>query len=1123
MLMKNAYWKDIIRTIGREKKRFFSIAVIAALGVTMMCGLRASCEDLRQSADRFFDEQHLFDIRILSTLGLTDADLVALGRMEEINLAEGGYNEVVYTVEEDVRKSIDLRSLSENKVNIPYVLEGRLPKKANEIAITKSYFLETGKSVGDVIKLQEKPELFVEESYVITGMIIDPLDVNSSEGSMGFRSTATTDYVGYVPETAADSDVYTAVYLRLEGTENLNCYSKEYESAVEQVVDEIESLIKIQREWQRYEEVYGEAKDQWLDGKAEMEAEFSKAEKEFSDAQQELDAAKQELEEGKRETAQGWNTIAAKKKELAEGKKEIEARKKEIEEGWKALEEGRKESAAGKAELDRLENSANETFSQAKKELETQEQALNAGYAQYESEKAAFEAKKATFLAQIAELDGALENPSLTDEERAGYESQKAQVQSLITQGEQKIAQTYAGLESGRQELEENKVELAAQEKHTYERIQEGRKAQENGEAEFLKSEKELQEGEKQLAAAEKQIQSGEAELALAEQKLASGQQGLVQGEKELQEGEKELKENLEKYKAEKEKAEKELADAKAEIDEIDRTKWYVQDRTTLSGYANVKSDANSIQAIGAVFPILFIIVAVLISLTTITRMVEEERGLIGTYKALGFSNTEIQRKYVFYAALACLLGGIVGDICGYVVLPGIIFIVFQVMYQFPEYGFQFDVLYGLGGILFFEIGVVGATLYSCRKALKRSPAELMRPKAPKAGSRVFLERIKFLWKRLSFLNKVTARNLFRYKKRMMMTIFGIAGCTGLLLCGFTIKDTVSEMMPQQYEVVYKYDLMAVTAAEDFVELEKILDSDREISDYLAVGMESADIFNEDGKKETLQLIVVPNGKSIEDYIHLKTKSGKNVNLENEDILLTRNATRTLNLSIGDEIRIQNLDLQEAETEITQIVENYFGNAIYLTEQKYEELFGEFETNGVFAKFSEKCEDEKAYTDELKREEIILSANCTQAMMDEFSSAFRLLNMVVAVILVLAALLAFVVLFTLSNTNISERERELATIKVLGFYHPEVHSYVNKETWILTAMGILLGMPLGWLLGRYVMGILKFSSLEFYITLYPQSYLYAAMITILFGIIVNFITNKVLDKINMVEALKSVE
>ncbi|MEE1030933.1 MAG: FtsX-like permease family protein [Ruminococcus sp.] len=1286
--MKNAYWKDIWRSISKGKKRFLSIAMIATLGVTMMCGLKASCDDLRYSADQFFDEQNLFDIRILSTLGLTDEDVKALESLDEISLAEGGYSETVYTMVDEVEKSIEIRTLSEKEMNLPYLLEGEMPKKANEIVITKNYKNQTGKDIGDVITLTEETENLKSQTYTITGIIIDALDINSTEGSMGFRSTALTDYVGYVIPEAADSDIFTVLYLRVNETEELNCYTDAYTDKIDQLVDQIESEIKKSREQARYDAVYGDAMDEWLDGEQEMNEEFAKADAEIADAKQEIADgwqeladgkqeiadAKQELADGKQEIVNGWQELADgkqkiedSKKEISDGKQQIADAKKELSDGKQKLavaradlEAGKKELQSGEAELNSQEQTANAEFAKARQEISdgytqiasgqaqldaayeqiqsgqeqldagkaeltaqetaakeqiaagwqeinTQEEMLNASYAELEAGKAELETQKAALLEQKAGIEDLLKNPELPAEEKAMYEQTLQQLEAgllVIAESEAELAAGYEQLETGKQQLEAGKAELTAQETAANEQFaaawvmldekqaeldagliqyQEGVKELEaaknqllageqelnvqetyakeqiaagrqkiqagwqeivvgeqelakgeqeitDGEQELAKQEQKLLDGEKELIKAEQEIIDGEEELVKAEQEIADGEkeladaeQELLDGEQELLDGEKELADSIAEYEEEKAKAEKELADALEEINDIDMTKWYVQDRTSLSGYSNVIGDADSIEAIGDIFPILFLVVAILVSLTTVTRMVEEERGLIGTYKALGFSNAEIRRKYLIYAASACLLGGILGDIGGYLILPTIIFIVFGVMYTISEYFYQFDILFGGGGILLFEVGILGATAYATIKALRQMPAKLMRPKAPKSGSRVLLERITFIWKRLSFLNKVTARNLFRYKKRLMMTVFGIAGCTALLLCGFTIKDTVSEMMPQQYTHIYKYDAMLVTSDDDFEEMEEILKSEDEIADYIPLRMESVEIFNVEGEESTIQMIIIPDGVDLDAYIHLRDADKQKVELATGDVALTKNATRVLDLKTGDIIKIQTQDLDEFSVDFDYIVDNYFGNTVYMTESTYRMYFETFSVNGVLAHYAETCEDEKAYTDQLAREKCILSATSTQAMEDEFDSAFALLNLVVYVILVLAAMLAFVVLFTLSNTNISERERELATIKVLGFYNPEVHSYVNKETLILSAIGILAGMPAGWALGRYVMGILELPSLEFYIDLYPRSYIIAGVITFGFTLIVNFITDRVLDKINMVEALKSVE
>ena len=552
-------------------------------------------------------------------------------------------------------------------------------------------------------------------------------------------------------------------------------------------------------------------------------------------------------------------------------------------------------------------------------------------------------------------------------------------------------------------------------------------------------------------------------------------------------------------------------------------TKWYVQDRTSLSGYSNVKSDTACIESLSTVFTVVFFVVAILISLTTVTRMVEEERGLIGTYKALGFTDGEIRRKYVVYACGASILGALIGDIGGFIILPEILFIFFKVMYLFPAYILKFEAVSGTVSGIFFIVGIVGAAFIACHSELKHVPAHLMRPKAPKEGSRVFLEYIKPLWKRMSFLNKVTARNLFRYKKRMFMTLFGIMGCTALLVFGLAIKDSVAELMPLQYETVYKYDLLSATSPEDNDKLIQYMKESAEITEYLNIQVETVKLKNEVEDTEKVQLMILPDGADISKYLTLKNAEEEPIILGNDGIYLTENAAGILELKVGDTAYIQKLDLTQEKVQVAELVKNYLGNNIYMSQAAYETIFGVYEPNGILANLSESCSDQIAFSDKLAQEDWILSSVSTEDLKGSFSQAFILINIVVYVVLVLAACLAFVVLFTLASINISERERELATIKVLGFYDKEVHSYVNKETLILTTLGILIGLPVGTALSSMLTDILNMPSIYFAVTIYNKSYLIAAGLALVFAFIVQFLTDRSLDVIDPVEALKSVE
>ena len=563
-------------------------------------------------------------------------------------------------------------------------------------------------------------------------------------------------------------------------------------------------------------------------------------------------------------------------------------------------------------------------------------------------------------------------------------------------------------------------------------------------------------------------------------------------------------------------------AAAYVDTSSIEHPKWYIQDRSSLSSYSNIESDAASIEAVGTAFPIVFFTVAILIALTTITRMVEEERLLIGTYKALGFRNIEIMKKYLLYAGSACLLGGIIGDIGGFLLLPKFVFSIFQTLYLLPNYSLQFDAWYGIGGIALFTGGILIAVWIAVHGELKHMPAILMRPKAPRTGARVLLERIRPLWRNLTFLNKVTARNLFRYKKRMLMTVFGIMGCSALVLCAMAINDSVSALIPRQYEHIYRYDLMVMT---DDEHVYQSLSRDDEVSECLALLVDNATIKSSGNKEERVQLMVFPEQADVASYLSLEDLNGDPVTLEMGDVYVTQNASQVLDFSLKDTIRVQNSDFKEKRVKVTGIVQNYLGNTIYMSENTYESLFGSYRENAVLANFRGDISKQQkdSYVQKLEDREGVLSVVSTSSMQDAFETSFSLITSVVYLILAMAAALAFVVLFTLSTTNISERVRELATIKVLGFYDKEVHSYVNKETLLLTFLGILAGLPAGTILAQSLTYVLNMPSIHFAVTIRPISYLYTVILSFGFAVIVNLITNRVLNHIDMVESLKSME
>ncbi len=1199
-----AYTKDIIKTIVKGKKRFLALMLITALGVCMQVGLKAACDDLRVSADKFYDDQNLFDISIVSTMGLTEEDIRVLSRIGGIEEVEGAYSETVFTKVDGQTKQAVMSVLSQKDINMPYLLEGEMPMAADEAVVTQKYLSESGKSIGDKILIEEKLEAKDEEGetiqedeenpfaldlkkpyvpsqdretleeedmkveveeeaeepnfliteYTIVGTVVDVTDVNSSEGAVSFRNTATTDYTFFILPEAVESEVYTAVYMTLTGTDELLCYSEEYEARVEEVVTILEEEIKADREKARYEEVTEEAMDKVDDAESEMYDKFAEAEEEIRDAKMEIEDGWSELLDGEHELIDGEYDIAeAERKltkaerELNKGERELAAAKEQLDDAWNQLEagetaltEGEKALAEGEEQLVEIEKQLEDAeadlpgqFNTIRTLLEAEIITVNrnirtseAELVVLQSEKAQLEQAKADKLAADPNADTSVEDAQLLvkEQEITAKLEEMNTYQEQLTTYQNALNDTYQQEEEAKKEIAEGRAELAA-----------GKTEIAEGRAELEKSKADLAQGRADLEIAQlnydiakaevaqgwKDFDKGWEELEEAYKDIKEGKAELSDGKAEFEDGKAEYEESVNKYQDKKAEALEKIEEARAEIEDLKMTSWYITTRTGLSGYSNVKTDAACIESIGNAFPILFLTVAILISLTTISRMVEEDRGLIGTYKALGFTDKEIRRKYVVYALLACIFGGLVGDFLGFVVLPEIIFTIFGIMYDLPAFYLGFDIFSGIGCIILFIAGIVGASFVSCNSALSNMPAVLMRPKAPKNGSRVLLERVTPVWSRLSFLNKVTARNLFRYKKRLFMTLFGIAGCTSLLLAGYTIKDTITEMMPLQYEKTMVYDLMVVS--DDNEKLLEYMEEDSEIRSFINPMISRMKIISKDGREETVQLVVVPETESLRGYIYLYDKGNNSLRLQDGDVFTTINVSNVLDYNKGDMITIQTMDLDMAEVEVTGITMNYLGNYMYMTEATYKELFEDYEANGVIALMNTNRDTHEAYAEELSAKDGILSAVASASFGQNFDQAFQVIDLVVKIVITLAAALAFVVLFTLSTTNISERERELATIKVLGFFDKEVHLYVNKETLILTALGILLGMPIGKIFGIWLMSILKMPSIHFADTLYPISYLIAGVIALTFAFVVNFITDRSLDKINPVEALKSIE
>jgi len=989
-----AYTKDIFRNISKGKKRFFAIMIITILGVTMFSGLKASCVDLRKSADAFFDESNLHDIQILSTLGLTDEDVSVLSKLDGVKLAEGGYNETVTAREGDVEINVNITKISDHDLDKACLLEGRMPENKGETAVTNKLLDLLSLKIGDKLNLSlDEDSNITSDSFEIVGVVIDPTDVDNPETASGYRGDSSAATRAFVTADSIDSEVdyYTFVNLIVDGAKEEFCYSNGYTSLTRAVITDIEDNLQSLRENARHDEIVDDATSEYEKAKKEAEDELNDALAELNDAQKEIDDAKAEL-------ADAFNTLTQNEADIENGLKEIADKKAELNDNLAQVRDG------------------------------------------------------------IAQVEAGIAQAKAYGMDTSGLEMQLADLktnEAMILTGLDEIALNEAKLESGKAEIE-------------------------------------------------------------------SGWNDYYKGLEDLKDGEAELADGWAEYNDGKAEADKELADAKKEIDDIDEAVWYVQERTALSGYNNIQTDADSIEVIGTVFPVIFFVVAILISLTTITRMVDEDRGLIGTYKAIGFTDREIRRKFILYSAMAGIIGAVIGTILAYIVFPIFLSSVFGIMYLLPDFILTFVPTYGFGGPIVFAGGIVLATVLACRSELSKMPATLMRPKTPKAGSRVLLERIPAIWSRMSFLNKVTARNLFRYKKRMLMTILGIAGCTALLLFGFAIRDSVTDLVPRQYEETFKYDALMVGTSDDNEKLLSYIE-DEDVDSYVNFLMTQAKLKGESGEEISVQIVAVPDKEEFDEYVGMKDRNLEDLSLEDDEIFVTQNASVIVGFEEGEEVNLQLLDMKDADLEVNHIIKNYLGNYVYMTKETYEKHFGEYKANAFYINLSDSVENHAEWAKSMDKNEGVISCSSVQGMKDDFSQAFIILNLVVYVVIGMSAALAFVVLFTLSTTNISERERELATIKVLGFYDGEVHAYVNKETIILTLIGIAIGMPLGKFFGSTITSVLLLPSIYFESSLHVVSFLLSAVLSFVFAIAVNFITDRSLNKIDPIEALKSVE
>lgn len=1227
--------KNILREISKTKSRFLSILLICAIGVGFFSGVRATCDIMKTSADDYYDASRLFDLRVLSTFGLTENDAAAIAEVDGVDgVYTSKYTDLALHIN-DREYLTRVYSKTPDEVNKIDIFDGRAAEADDECVLSYS-FMKGGIKIGDTVSLVDltKSDEFplTRSEYKIVGFYNTPMYISVTQrGSTNIGDGALDAFI-IVPEEHFTQDVFTEIYVKSERLQNMDSYSDEYEKLCGEISDKLESL-GVDRSVIRYDEVVGKAEREIADGEKELEEARADGQKELDDAKRELEDAAVEIADGEKELADAKIELEDGKIQLEDAERELEDAKKELDDGRAELEENRVKLEDAKREIEDGERElidAKNELDDAKKKLEDAERELEDARLEIEDGERQLAEGKQKLEDSLKELDDAQaeidekreevkrareeldEGWSMLSDAMSQYddavrqideqEEQLDQMAALVGENHPAVAAGREQIAAGRKQLEDAnnsiqsglgkvfsaEIELDDADKQlddAQKELDDGREEYRKGVLEYNKNLVDLTQGKADYSTGLKKYQDGldeyneglkkyedgvkeyqdgvaEYEDGLAE--FNDGEQKLLDGEREYLDGLKTFNEKKAEYEdgvrdyeqglidiadakrkyadglieyedgvatfnREIADAEKELSDAREKIADAGNAEWYIFDRGDNIGYSEYESNAERINRISMVFPIFFLLVAGLVCLTTMSRMVEEQRTQIGTIKAMGYSNGTVMRHYMIYAVSGAVIGGTVGAFGGCVLFPGVITYAYSMMYNITDIHFLFD-----PGNMLLSIGSMVAAIaltvgLSCGKALKETPASLMRPKAPKAGKRVLIERIPLLWDHLNFFGKVSGRNIFRYKRRMFMTVVGIAGCTALSLTGLGLKNSISDIVDLQYNKIYQYS--GYLAYDDGSKPSEVNSIKQTLLDYDADTKLTNALIKQytllfDGSSVQCYVTCAEDAPLFEQFIDLHERvSGEKLSL-GSGAVITEKAAKLIGAQKGDNISIQISDGVTANVTISGVTEHYTSHYLYMSGETYAEVFGSepkynmiYFDNGI----SRDTDIQDAFSAHVLENNNVLALMMNASSLNSINDVLKMMDLVVAVLIVSAAALAFVVLYNLTNVNITERIREIATLKVLGFYDMEVSNYIFRENIILSIMGGVVGLGLGQALCMFVINTAEIDEMMFGRSIHLPSYFIALLITIAFSLVVNLIMTRVLKNISMVESLKSVE
>ena len=1199
--MPRTYNKNVIRTFRSTRSRFFAIFSIVALGVGFLAGLSATPVDMKESMERYMDDSNFYDVRVLSTLGLTDDDVQALRQVPGVQTVQPAYSAdlLVQTGEDNVvARAHSLPPDGDDAINRLVLAEGRLPQSPDECLVevgatglNPTYPLGTTFTV--TAENEDLDSKLNRTQFTVVGLVHNS-NYFSYEREPASVGSGAVQVVMYLQPDAFAYEAYTEIYLTAAGAKEQNSLTEPYRQTVQTVMDNI-AAIQDERCQARYDGLLADAR-------AELDDAWQRYYEAEADAEAQLADAAAQLEDGRNQLQNGKNKLADGRRQYADGKTQLENGTNQMLDGQAQLndalgqwykadaewQQGKQELDSGKAQLDENEPAYRDGVQQLADALGTDYATVDkfaADLAAYCTAQGIAPPDTAQGMLELlvtygeglplpkisdeqlgqirdaaAELRTKLDDiPAdlLPDEQKPLLEEAKVLVQALAdaeTSDEMwdALQNAYTWLQDHRDLLPDevyealNALILSVLQKEELNELA----AALAGMVKFKQAQQQYEAGLQQLTDARTQLDDAYAllqekmvELGVAQGQLLDAQgrldaawRDILNGQREIDENEKKLTDAEAEYAKAKAEAEQKLADARAEIEDgeaklndLEKPEWYVWDRSKNTSFGSFKANVDKLTAITTVFPVFFFLVAALVVSTTMTRMVEEERLQIGTLKALGYARGTIMQKYLWYAFGASALGAVVGLAVGFRVFPTIIWSGYSMMYYMPEIATPWrlqQAVFAGASLIGLSLGV---TALACRASLAEMPAALMLPRAPKAGKRILLERITPLWRRLPFTWKVTCRNLLRYKKRFWMTVIGVAGCTALLVAGFGLSDSLNGIITKQFDNVSHYDLMTVVSKEQAVRegavYDYLFEDSKTFPLSMAAAVQSTHCDSADGEME-LYLMVPQDLARFAQLMDLHERiGGEPTPLTDDGIVLTEKLAKTLGAAAGDTVTLKNADGDAAEFTVTGVCEHYISNYAYITPAVYTAAFGKAPTyNAVLSTLTdESAENRAAISEKLLDIDTVVSLTFTQDAVKQVLNMLNSIDAVVVLIIVCAAMLAFVVLYNLSNINIAERVKEIATIKVLGFYDREVYSYVNRESTALACIGTALGLALGKALHAFIITTVEVDSVMFGRDIAPQSYLYAVALTLVFSTAVNLVMGRKLKAISMVESMKAPE